>query len=373
MVESGRIAFVHDNFVQYGGAERVAEEIAKLLPQADIMSTVAIEDRLPPNIKARHVKTTWMRHLPALERLYRHYFLLYPLAVRSLDLSAYDIVVSSCVGFAKGVVRAPRAVHVCYCHTPPRWVWRFDDYTARENFNPATALLLRSLLVGVRQIDIHSAEQPDYYIANSNTVAKRIKQFYGRNAVVIHPPVDTSRFHVSEGVDDYFLIVSRLLAYKRIDIAIEACNRTRRRLLIVGDGPDRERLESIAGSTVKFLGHQPDEDVHRLLSRCEAVLFPGEEDFGMVPVEANASGRPVIALAAGGALETVIDGETGVLYKESTVESLVSAINRFRGHSWQGRALRSYSKRFDIAVFRKAFLDVLQDVADLKIAERAAA
>lgn len=369
MINHRRIAFVHDNFAQQGGAERVAEEIARSLPNADLLSTVKVESRLSSYIKSRHVKTTWMQRLPAIERLYRHYFLLYPLAVRSIDLSGYDVVISSCVGFAKGVIRDPGAVHICYCHTPTRWVWRFEDYSARENFGVATNLILRSVLHGVRHLDVQSATHPDYYIANSAVVAKRIQQFYHRKAVVIHPPIDVSRFSISSDIEDYFLIVSRLLAYKRIDVAIEACNRLGKKLLIVGDGPDRPRLTALAGPTVQLLGRQPDEMVNHLLSRCQAVLFPGEEDFGMVPIEANASGRPVIALAAGGALETVVDGVTGVLYSESTAESLMDAMARHEEYTWYPTMLHRYARQFDVSVFRHRFLGLLRDVLGSKMPE----
>lgn len=363
-----KIAFVHDNFAQQGGAERVAEEIAKMLPDADLLTTVTVDRKLSYYIRSREVRTTWMQNLPALDRLYRHYFMLYPFAVKSIDLSAYDIVISSCVGFAKGVVRAPHALHVCYCHTPTRWIWRFDDYSEREKFNVATGLLLKSLLLGVRQVDMHAADQPDYYIANSKTVANRIREFYGRNAIVINPPVDVQRFSISDEVDDYFLIVSRLIGYKRIDVAVEACNRLGKKLLIVGDGPDRARLEAMAGPTVQLLGRLPDPEVNRLMSRCKALLFPGEEDFGMVPLEVNASGRPVIALAAGGAMETIVDGVTGLLYAESTPDSLVEAIGKFDRIEWDPQALRRYSERFDIPVFRQTFSKVLTDLMGERVA-----
>lgn len=372
MSKSLRIAFVHDNFAQQGGAERVAEEIARLFPAADLLSTVAIEEKLSPYIRERRVKTTWMQNLPALKRLYRHYFLLYPFAIKSIDLSQYDVVISSCVGFAKGVVRAPHALHVCYCHTPTRWIWRFEDYALREKFSPATSAILKVLLSGAQLLDIAASGQPDYYIANSQAVASRIRQFYGRNAVVIHPPVDVSRFHVSEEIDDYFLIVSRLISYKRIDIAIGACNRLGKRLLIVGSGPDRARLERMAGPTVEFLGRLEDREVSDLFSRSKAVIFPGEEDFGMVPLEANASGRPVIALGAAGALETVIDGQTGIMYPESSPESLVDAIMRFERISWDVTTLRNHALAFDVQVFHsrfsKALFDMLGVSLDLKTA-----
>jgi glycosyltransferase involved in cell wall biosynthesis len=367
VVKPVRIAVVHDNFAQQGGAERVAEEVARLFPDADLLSTVAVEQKLSRYIKERRVKTTWMQKLPALHRLYRHYFLLYPFAVKSIDLSDYDVVITSCVGFAKGVVRAPHAIHICYCHTPTRWIWRFEDYALREKFSPATGALLRSLLAGVRIIDVAASDQPDFYIANSNVVAKRIREFYQRNAVVIYPPVDVSRFRISQTIDDYFLVVSRLVAYKRIDVAIEACNRLGKPLLIAGSGPDRSRLEAIAGPTVKFLGRVEDDDLVTLFSRAKALIFPGEEDFGMVPLEANASGRPAIAYRAGGALETIIDGETGILYSESNADSLAAAIVCMENHSWDAKALRKHAETFDLPVFRMRLTEALSDMLGMPL------
>lgn len=365
MFNNAKIAFFHDNFAQHGGAERVAEELARMLRNADVYSTVAVEKRLTDYMKTRSVRTTWMQRLPALDRLYRHYFLLYPFAVKAMDLSDYDLIITSCVGFAKGVIRAPHALHICYCHTPTRWIWRFQDYSARERFNPITSFLLKSMLLGVRKVDRAAADQPDYYIANSAAVAKRIRDFYGRNAVVVHPPVDVRRFSISSELDDYFLIVSRLVSYKRIEVAIEACNRLGKRLLIVGDGPDRQRLSRMAGPTVELLGRKPDSEVDRLLSRCQALIFPGEEDFGMVPIEANGSGRPVIALAAGGALETVVDGATGVLYEDSTPEALMDAIERFESLGWDSHALRSHAMKFDVSVFRERFTEIIAEMTGI--------
>ena len=372
MFENLKVAFFHDNFAQHGGAERVAEELARMLRSADVYSTVTVEDRLTEYMKTRRVRTTWMQRLPALDRLYRHYFLLYPFAVKAMDLSDYDLVITSCVGFAKGVIRAPHALHICYCHTPTRWIWRFNDYAAREKFRPITEFLLKSMLLGIRLVDKTAADQPDYYIANSTAVAKRIREFYGRNAVVVHPPVDVRRFSISPEIDDYFLIVSRLVSYKRIEVAIEACNRLGKRLLIVGDGPDRQRLSRLAGPTVELLGRTPDSEVDRLLSRCQALIFPGEEDFGMVPIEANGSGRPVIALAAGGALETVVDGVTGILYPTSTPESLMQAIERFDSLGWDSHALRAHAMKFDVAIFRERFFGIIAELTGVDSIKAAA-
>src|SRR4051794_32573536 len=214
-----RIAIVHDNFAQMGGAEKVAEEICSLLPEADLHSTVALPELLSQRLRQKKIQTTWMQRLPALHRYFRHYFLFYPLAVESMNLSAYDLIVSSCFGYAKGVRKRADAIHVCYCHAPMRWVWRYDDYSARAGFGGMTRRALPRLLAALKRWDLRAAKQPDYFIANSQFVADRIKHAYGREAVVIPPPIDVSRFHINDNIGDYYLVLSRLLPYKRIDLA----------------------------------------------------------------------------------------------------------------------------------------------------------
>jgi len=293
-----RIAVFHDNFAQMGGAEKVAEEIYNLLPGASLHSTVAVDEVLSRGLQQAEIKTSWMQYLPGLRRHFRHYFLFYPFAVESIDLSQYDLIVSSCFGYAKGIRKRKDAIHVCYCHTPMRWVWRYRDYSERAGFGSLSRRLLPLFLAALKRWDLRAARRPDYFIANSQTVAKRIKDFYGRDSVVIPPPIDISRFQPDTVQEDYYLVLSRLVPYKRIDLAIAACTKLNRQLLVVGDGPDRARLEKIAGPSVRFLGRQSDEAVSRFAARCRALLFPGEEDFGMTPLEVNAAGRPVIAFRA---------------------------------------------------------------------------
>ncbi|HEV2828123.1 MAG TPA: glycosyltransferase, partial [Pyrinomonadaceae bacterium] len=326
-----RIAVFHDNFAQMGGAEKVAEEIYGLLPNATLRTTAAVPEVLSSALRNARIKTSWMQFLPGLKRHFRHYFLFYPFAVESVDLSRYDLIVSSCFGYAKGVRKRPGAVHVCYCHTPMRWVWRYEDYSARADFGRIARTLLPMLLAVLKRWDLRASRQPDYFVANSQVVAERIKKFYGRESIVIPPPIDVSRFQneTTAGSDDYYLILSRLVPYKRIDLAVKACAQLNRPLFIIGDGPDRARLESLAGPQVQFLGRQSDEAVARYAARCRALIFPGEEDFGMTPLEVNAAGRPVIAFRGGGALETVVEGVTGVFFSEPTSSSLAQAIQDF--------------------------------------------
>ena len=364
-----RIALVHDYFVQMGGAERVAEAMHDSFPSAPIYTTVALPHSLSKRLRAADIRTSPMQRLPAIDRRFRHYFMLYPFAIEHFDLSAYDLIFSSSSGYAKGVHRRPNAIHVCYCHTPMRWIWRYDDYVAREGFGKTARAALPFFLWGLRKWDLRAAQQPNYYIANSRVVAHRIKAIYGREAFVIPPPIDVNRFHMSNETDDYYLVLSRLMPYKRIDLAIEACKRMNRRLIIIGDGPDRARLEKLADDRIEFLGRQPDAIVNYYAARCRALLFPGEEDFGMAPLEANAAGRPVIAYRGGGAIETVEEGKTGVFFDQPDSRTLATAIEKFEGLKWDQYTLRWHAEKFDRPVFAFRVLQFLGSVAPASCAE----
>lgn len=358
-----RIAIFQDYLAQMGGAERVTEALLEALPQADLCTTFAVPDRISPSLREANPKTTWMQMLPAKQKLYRHYFLLYPFGIEAAKMDEYDLIVSSCCGYSKGVKRRVGAVHVCYCHNPMRWVWRFPDYMKREHFNSTAKAGLSLMVQGLRCWEVRAAKRPDYYIANSHIVAERLKTAFGVEAHVIEPPIVTSRFAISAQVDDYYLVLSRLVPYKRIDLAIEACNRTNRRLIVIGDGSDRLRLESLAGPNVTFLGRQPDSVVNRYASRCMALIFPGEEDFGMTPLEINAAGRPVVAYGAGGATETIAAGINGLLFRQQTVESLIDALEECESHAWNPVAIRRRAQRYDINVFTQRLLGFLDSVS----------
>ena len=357
-----QIAVVHDYFTQMGGAERVAEELARMLPSASLYSTVAMPDLMPPGLAGRRVETSWMQHLPSMRRYYRLYFLLYPLAVRSLDLSRYDLVISSSSGYAKRVRTNRNAIHVCYCHTPMRWAWSFASYSAQETQGTARRLLLPPMMRALRKWDERASHYPDHFVANSKTVAARIQRAYGRTAEVIHPPIDVNRFTPSTEQEDYYLVLARLISYKRIDLAIEACSRLGRRLLVIGDGPDRDRLTAKAGPTVQFLSRLSDVEVEHYAARCRALLFPGEEDFGMAPLELAAAGRPTIAYRAGGAAETIIDGITGIFFDRQEASALAEAMVRFERQEWSAKLLRGHAEGFGIDIFQARFRQFLAHV-----------
>jgi glycosyltransferase involved in cell wall biosynthesis len=353
-----KIAIVHDYFIQMGGAEKVAEELQVIFPSATMFSTVDL--RGESAIGKR--KSSWLQKLPINKKNHRYFFLFYPFAVESLDLTEFDIIISSSSSYAKGVKKRKDAIHICYCHTPMRWVWSYENYAEREDFGKFSRFVLPIVLSALKRWDLRAAKKPDYFVANSKTIAKRIKECYGRESIVIPPPIDVQRFSIDEQDDDYYLILSRLVPYKKLDLAVKAFKKLNRQLIVIGEGTDRNRLESMAGENTTFLGRQPDSVVNQIAARCRALIFPGEEDFGMTPLEINAAGRPVIAYNAGGALETVIDNETGVFFKEQTTESLVEAIERFETLVWDKNRLRDHAARFDRSVFAERITNYLQEV-----------
>lgn len=351
-----KVAIVHDYLNQAGGAERVVAALHRIYPSAPIYTTIAdraVVDALMPNAD---VRVSWMQQLPGIDRHYRKYFLLYPRAVESFNLDAYDLVLSSSSAYAKGVRTRPDAVHICYCHTPMRFAWNLDSYAAREQWGTFTRHMLPPLVAQVRRWDIRTAQRPTAYVANSSVVAERIARYYGRSATVIPPPVEVDRFVPTVVDEPYHLIVSRLVPYKRVDLAVEAFTRMQRPLVIIGDGPARSALERMAGPTVTFLGRLPDQAVSDYYARCKAILFPGEEDFGIVPLESNAAGRPVIAYQKGGALDTVIPGFTGIFFREQTVDALCEAVALCDRTVWDKGRLRRHAEEFREEVFRDRYL-----------------
>ncbi len=357
-----KIAVVHDYFTQMGGAEKVAEALYHLFPNADLFATVALPEKMPPSLKGVKVHTSWMQNFPKMKDLYRFYFPLYPAGVRSLDLSSYDLVISSSSGYVKGVHTHPNAVHICYCHTPMRWVWNFDSYSARESFNGGVRQILSAMIHGLRLWDEEASRQPDHFVANSRTVAARIEQAYHRSSEVITPPIDIHRFRPSREQEDYYVVLARLVSYKRIDLAVSACTRLGRKLVVIGTGPALEALKVNAGPTIHFAGRLSDEDVEQYVSRCRALIFPGEEDFGMAPLEVAAAGRPTIAYRAGGAVETILENETGVFFNEQTTEDVMDAIERFEQLNWDSSSIRRHAEGFSTEKFNERFINFLQRV-----------
>jgi glycosyltransferase involved in cell wall biosynthesis len=344
-----RVALIHDWLTGMRGGEKVLEALCELYPDADVFTLFHDRGTVSPAIERHRIVTSFVQHLPLADVHYRRYLPLFPLAIEQFRLGGYDLVISSSHCAAKAV-RAPRgAPHLCYCHSPMRYAWdQFDAYfgPARVGW-AASRLVYRPILGAMARWDAATASRVDRFVANSRHVAGRIRRYYNRDATIVYPPVDTVFFHPdSRPSASHFLIVSALVPYKRIDLAMAACERVGAPLRIVGDGPDRALLERRAGRGVTFAGRLSDDAIREEYRRATAVLLPGEEDFGIVPVEAQACGRPVVALARGGALETVIDGDTGVLFAEPTVEAMAAALDRVAASEFDPAHIRRHAEQF---------------------------
>jgi glycosyltransferase involved in cell wall biosynthesis len=363
-----KVAIVHDYLNQMGGAERVVEVLHRMYPEAPIFTTIVDREKLLPELRDADIRTTWMQRIPGIQKRFKLFFWLYPFAMASMRLKGYDIVISSSSAYGKGAPVDEDAVHICYCHTPMRFAWDFASYMESVKV-PALFKLGAKLLVGPLRIwDKATSKNVTQIIANSTVVKERIREHYGKNAPVIFPPVNVSRFQVdSEESEDYFLIVSRLVSYKRIDLAVEACTLTGKKLIVIGDGPDRSRLESLAGPSVTFMGRLPDDEVEWYMKRCQALLFPGFEDFGITPLEANACGKPVIAFRKGGALDTVISGLNGLFFEEQTVEALAAVLNHFHPAQFNTRLIRQHAESFEESRFMNELKAVVQGAATQRL------
>ena len=361
-----KIALVHDYLVERGGAEKVLAALHEVFPDAPIYTSVYNPDATLPAFRTARVRTSFLQRLTTHPGRYRAMLPLYPLAFRSFDLSSYDVVLSSASGFAKGVTPARHARHICYCYTPPRFIWEYQQANAGEQFHLFMRLGLRALSPYLKRFDRASTSTVDRFLTSSRFVAERIASAYDREATVVPPPIDCRQFAPAALRGQFFLVLSRLVPYKRIDIAIEAFNRNGLSLLVVGDGRDRRRLESLARSDrIRFLGHRPQREVAALLARCKALVVAAEEDFGMTPLEANASGRPVIAYGGGGARDTVLSGATGVTFPEQTAESLGRAIEEFLRSSFDTATLVRHAWKFDKRQFQKRMLDLVMEELDV--------
>jgi glycosyltransferase involved in cell wall biosynthesis len=348
-----KLALVHDWLNQIGGAEDVLDALVKLYPTAPLYTSIYAPELMPPHYQDWDIRTLWLDKLPGIHRHHQPYLPVYPLGWGGLDLSNYDVVLSNKSGFCHGFRHSPNTLHICYCLAPTRFVWQLESYVAREGLGKAVLAALRSLIAGLRQWDYAAAQRVQHFIAISSDIQQRIKNFYNRDSVIIFPPVDTTRFQPvpQNEVEDYYLIVSRLIPYKHIDLAVQAATRLGLKLKIGGKGRDMERLKTMAGPTVEFLGYIPDDALPNLMAKCKAFLFPGLEDFGITPVQAQAAGRPVIAFGGGGALDTVIPDKTGELFSEMTVNSLASVMQSFDDSRYNPTEIRKHALQFDTQIF----------------------
>jgi len=339
------------------GGEKCVEALCEIFPQADVYALLHVAGTVSPTIERALVRTSFVQHLPAALTHYRQYLPLFPFAVRQFDLSSYDLVISSNHCVAKGVRTPPQALHICYCYTPMRYIWgMYDEYFGKGRAGIATRMAMRIFVGPLRRWDRATAVNPRHFVAISENVRQRIAAIYGRSSDLIYPPVETSRFPLSTRNEGFYLIVSALVPYKSVDLAVEAFTRTGDRLVIVGEGPDRPRLERIAGPNIRFEGWQPDDRLAEYYAKCAGLIFPGEEDFGIVPVEAMATGKPVLAFARGGALETVIDRQdlrTGVLFAEQSVEALLQGLAVLKKGRFDPHVLRRHALSFDRELYKE--------------------
>jgi glycosyltransferase involved in cell wall biosynthesis len=350
-----KVALVHDWLNQMGGAERVLLTLGAMFPEAPIFTSIYGPDLVDARFREKNIHTSIMQKLPGVKTRHRWYLPLFPTAFDRMRIEGFDVVISNASAFCKGVRTPASSLHVCYCLTPTRFVWNAGEYLAREDMRPTLRLAVLPLLIALRRWDRNMAKRVDRFVAISQAVAARIKSRYRRNSEIIYPPVNVDSFAPGPRVGDYFLVVSRLAPYKRVDLAVAACTKLNVPLKVVGSGRDLQTLTSIAGPTVEFLGQVDDEQVRHYLARCKALIFPGEEDFGIVPVEAQASGRPVVAYGAGGALETVIPGRTGEFFHEPTVESLMEVLKRFDDSRYSPTEMNANAKQFGESVFADKF------------------
>jgi len=363
-----RVAIVHHWLVTQGGGERVLETLASMFPDADIFTLTADPKSIPESLRGRHITQSFLGRIPWHGRFHRHFLPLYPLAVEQLDLRGYDLVITSDAGPMKGVLVAPGALHICYCHAPMRYIWnQYHEY--RDRLSGLAKYAFSASAHYVRAWDFAAAQRVSLFAANSINVADRIRHYYLRPSLVLYPPVDTSYARLEPSVDDSYLAVGRLVAYKRMDLLIAACNRLGRRLRIIGAGPEERRLRALAGKSIEFLGYVDNEVLWSEYARCRALLFAAEEDFGMAPVEAQACGRPVIAYGKGGALESIASERrmvaqgcaTGLFFHEQTVGAVCDTILDFEKAEldFDPVFISDWAKRFDSAYFVEGFRELV--------------
>jgi len=360
-----RVAIVHDWLTNQGGAERVVMALHKAYPDAPIFTSVYAPENLP-EFKGLDVRTSFLQHWPLSRSKHQLYPMLRTIAFESFDFSDYDVVISSCSAEAKGIITGPETLHVCFLYTPTRYYWSgYQEYLHNTGFgvlSPLVRLVMPRLVSRLRQWDLAAAARPDVFVTQSHYVARRIAKYYRRDDTpVINPPIQADRFKVGSGERRGFVVVSRLVPYKRVDLAIAACNQLGLPLTVIGGGTELERLRKLAGPTVRVVGRRSDAQIAAAYASAKAFIFPAEEDYGITPIEAMAAGTPVVAYAAGGATETVVEGVTGTFFKEQTVESLVAALQSFDSAQFDPTKIRAHADRYDEAVFIKKIQEFVSD------------
>ena len=355
-----RVAFIHDHLVQHGGAERVLAAMQAMWPEAPTYTLQYDPKTMDATFGHREIRTSFLQRLPFGKRLFRWLLPLMPVATESYDLSDFDVVISNSSAFSKGVITAPHTLHICYCHTPTRYLWSDSGSYVEELRVPRLVkAILPSILHRLRTWDQLAAQRVDYFIANSETVKRRIQKYYRKESTVIYPPVDVEAFAVSQEPKNYFLTGGRLVAYKRFDLVIDAFTKTGQPLKIFGSGPMEAELKRRAGKNIEFVGRVSDEERARLFANAIAFINPQEEDFGLTVIESMAAGRPVIAYARGGAVESVLDGQTGILFTKQTAEELANIALQFDHTKFNPELIRRHAEQFSTQLFRKNMYDLV--------------
>ena len=359
-----KVALVHDFLLKLGGAERVLAALAEMYPQAPIYTLLYDEEKVGATNPKERIRVSFLQNYPGfLRKRYRFLTHKMPRAVEEMNLDDYDVIISSNSAYSHGVITSSSAKHICYCHSPMRYAWDWSAEYRRENkISGLKSMLYTPLISYLRSWDSIAADRPDKYVANSRTVQGRIKKYYRQSSDLVYPPVEVDRFKSSKSHENFFLIVSTITPYKRIDLAVQLFNKIGRRLVIIGDGPQRKYLENIAGDNIDFLGFKDDETVSEYMKNCRALIFPGEEDFGIVPVEAMACGKPVLAFAKGGCTETVVSGKTGEFFFEPTVESMEDGLARllYNERYYKPRTIRRHAEQFSKENFQKKIKQIVR-------------
>ncbi|MEI6587812.1 MAG: glycosyltransferase [Candidatus Moraniibacteriota bacterium] len=366
-----RIALAHDYLVQCGGAEKVLECFCELFPYAPIYTIVYDEKLMHGMFKGKNIKTSYLQKIPFAPTRHRIFPPLMPMAIEQFDFSQYDIVLSDSSAYAKGIITGPETLHICYMHTPMRYAW--DDchkYTTDFYFPTFIKKMVPFFMNYIRVWDRFSADRPNKIIANSNFIARRIVKYYKRDSLVINPPITLSNFYISDKTEGYFLMVGRFMAYKRFDIAIEAFNKLKLPLKILGRGPELKRLKKIAGPNIEFLGRVSDKELSRCFSRCRAFIFPQEDDFGIVAIEAMASGRPLIAYRGGDIPEHIEEGKTGIFFENQTPQDIIEAVERFRDNDYDPNYIREKVSKFDKKFFKEKIKKYINQELIVHLAKR---
>jgi glycosyltransferase involved in cell wall biosynthesis len=359
-----KVAIVHDWLNQMGGAEEVLSILKELFPEAPVYTSIYWPEKMPETYCSWDIRCSFMDRLPLVKQHHQPFLPLYPIAFESFSFDDYDLVISNKSGFCHGILTAPEVLHICYCLTPTRYLWNYQAYLEREGIGKLTRIPLMPFIHHLRMWDRLAADRVDHFISISKTIKNRVEKYYRRDSEVIYPPVRTEHLRPSDEHEDYFLIVSRLVPYKRIDLAVQAFNELGLPLVIIGEGRDRVKLENMARPNITFLGRLPTKEVSNYLARCRAFVFPGLEDFGIAPVEALAAGRPVIAYAGGGALDTITEKLSGAFFHPQTTEALIDAVRRFEDSQYNSQQIVQEARRFDVSVFKQRFMAFVEEKWD---------